>query len=386
MKVGLLAIPLILLGVTQTGVAATQQGFKRFSVSAGWLHVMPQGKANSFNINTDVANGMRANVGMISGDTILNNIDQAKYDELEATDPYNMNNIIFNSVIKTKYLDEIIKMNLTGNETPEEYDAILQTITGDAQINGLEHWNSNAGLEADNIDTLGIVFDYYLNDNVSLQFIGGIPPKVDLKGKGAVYAPFSSVAYPFPILPTDPIYDPSVPPIEVYLKKDLLITDLEAYDNAASARAWTPALEAVYHFGKSGVNKFRPYIGAGIMYAHYSDIKINSGVENDLIAAGHMIQNIHDGYGGAALEKKLSSGNIVVDVDANDAIAPIVTAGFNYDINDNWYATASVSYAKLNNVATIRVLNTNTGNELIHATTKIDIDPLITYVGVGYRF
>jgi len=76
----------------------------------------------------------------------------------------------------------------------------------------------------------------------------------------------------------------------------------------------------------------------------------------------------------------------VVDVDANDAIAPIVTAGFNYDLNDNWYATASVSYAKLNNVATISVLNTNTGNELIHATTKIDIDPLITYLGVGYRF
>ena len=108
MKVGLLAIPLILLGVTQTGVAATQQGFKRFSVSAGWLHVMPQGKANSFNINTDVANGMRANVGMISGDTILNNIDQAKYDELEATDPYNMNNIIFKSYSHSNYRCNIL--------------------------------------------------------------------------------------------------------------------------------------------------------------------------------------------------------------------------------------------------------------------------------------
>ncbi|EPQ3760955.1 OmpW/AlkL family protein, partial [Acinetobacter baumannii] len=28
------------------------EGVKRFSVSAGWLHVMPQGKANPFNINT----------------------------------------------------------------------------------------------------------------------------------------------------------------------------------------------------------------------------------------------------------------------------------------------------------------------------------------------
>ena len=57
MKLGLVAVPLILMGITQTGLAATPGNFKRFSVSAGWLHVMPQGKANPFNINTAVANG-----------------------------------------------------------------------------------------------------------------------------------------------------------------------------------------------------------------------------------------------------------------------------------------------------------------------------------------
>ena len=30
------------------------QRSKTVSVSAGWLHVMPQGKANPFNINTSV--------------------------------------------------------------------------------------------------------------------------------------------------------------------------------------------------------------------------------------------------------------------------------------------------------------------------------------------
>lgn len=30
------------------------EGVKRFSCPAGWLHVMPQGKANPFNINTSV--------------------------------------------------------------------------------------------------------------------------------------------------------------------------------------------------------------------------------------------------------------------------------------------------------------------------------------------
>jgi len=40
----------------------------------------------------------------------------------------------------------------------------------------------------------------------------------------------------------------------------------------------------------------------------------------------------------------------------------------------------------LNNEAKIYVTDRNTGKELIQANTKIDIDPLITYLGVGYRF
>ncbi|MEB3790506.1 OmpW/AlkL family protein [Acinetobacter sp. IK40] len=381
--VKIIVIATSLLAFTNMGHA---QEFKRYSVSAGWLHVMPQGKANRFNINTNVKNGTVADVGMISGDTILKNVDTAKYAELEKTDPNSFDLTIYNSIIKTKYLDEIIKMNLDGSETPEERDAILKTITGDAQISGIENWQSDAGLEADDIDTLGLMFDYYVNDNVSLKLIGGIPPKVKLKGKGTVYAPFEAIGHPLPNIPGTPDYDPNAPDINVYLKNGLLITDLNKYDKAATATAWTPAIQATYHFGKTGVNKFRPYIGAGLLYAHYSNIKINNGVKNDLIAAGHMIQNIHDGQAGAALEGRPSSGKMIVKVDADDAIAPIVSLGFNYDLNESWFATGSLSYAKLNNQATIKVINQNANSQLIHATTKIDIDPLITYLGVGYRF
>ncbi|MEX7541808.1 OmpW family outer membrane protein, partial [Acinetobacter baumannii] len=120
-------------------------------------------------------------------------------------------------------------------------------------------------------------------------------------------------------------------------------------------RAWTPAIEAQYQFGKSGVNKFRPYLGVGLMYAHFNDIKLNDEIRSDLISAGHMIQNVLDGKAGAALDRKESSGNMVVKVDADDAIAPIFTAGFTYDFNDSWYTVASVSYAKLNNRTQIDV-------------------------------
>ncbi len=86
------------------------------------------------------------------------------------------------------------------------------------------------------------------------------------------------------------------------------------------------------------------------------------------------------------LDGKESSGKMVVDVDADDAIAPIVTLGFTYDFTPSWFTVASVSYAKLNNKTKIDVINQTTGEQFIHATTKIDIDPLITYLGVGYRF
>lgn len=113
------------------------------------------------------------------------------------------------------------------------------------------------------------------------------------------------------------------------------------------------------------------------MYAYFNEIKLNSQINTDLIAAGHMIQNVLDNKAGAALDGKLSSGVMRVDVDADDAIAPIITAGFTYDLNENWYGVASISYAKLSNEATINVVNETTGAELIHATTKIDIDPII---------
>lgn len=366
MKIGALVVSIALLGVTQSGFTATEGGFKRFSVSAGWLHVMPQGKANPFNINTAVANGTVSKVGSISEGSFINAIDSN----------FTMND--FNVKEQLKELEKLDAFRQIGISDADRN--IIESESGTAVINGLDSWRSGGtGLEADNVDTLGLTVNYYLNDNVSLQLIGGIPPKVDIKGKGEIYAPLFGKATP---TGTAGMLFPE----GLDLKQDILITNLGAQSKVATARAWTPVLEAQYQFGKSGVNKFRPYIGAGIMYAYFNDIKLNSQINTDLIAAGHMIQNVLDNKAGAALDGKVSSGVMRVDVDADDAIAPVFTAGFTYDLNENWYGVASVSYAKLSNETTINVVNETTGAELIHATAKIDIDPLITYLGVGYRF
>jgi hypothetical protein len=38
--------------------------------------------------------------------------------------------------------------------------------------------------------------NYFFTDNISFEMKAGIPPKVDLQGKGKIYAPFSATATP----------------------------------------------------------------------------------------------------------------------------------------------------------------------------------------------
>ncbi|USA45516.1 outer membrane beta-barrel protein [Acinetobacter sp. C26M] len=362
---GICALPTLTFADSPYFSLKDGDGFKRFSVSAGWLHAMPQGSANPVNINTSVAEGTKSKVGSVTADSVLNAIDRSTE---EGQTKYNTLSTLLNTPIVSNVISEKI----------DGVTYLRSNISGEATINGLSNWQAQGtGLEADNVDTVGIMANYHFTDNLSLEVKAGIPPKVDIKGKGQIYAPLSGVDKPSGI---GSILG------DIPLKQDIHITDLTQGDKAATARAWLPAVELHYQFGKSGVNKFRPYVGAGVMYAYFNDLKINSGIESDLIKAGHMIQNIHDGKAGAALDGKTSSADPVVKLKATDTFAPIVTVGATYDFNPNWFAVGSVSYSKMNNEAKISVTDRNTGKELIRANTKIDIDPLITYVGVGYRF
>ena len=146
-------------------------------------------------------------------------------------------------------------ISYTGEEDKKKY--LRANTSGEATINGLDNWQAQGtGLEADDVTTLGIMSNYFFSDNVSLEIKAGIPPKVDIQGKGQIYAPLTSIAEPTGI-------GAFLSPLP--LKNDIFITDLSGHGKVAEARAWTPAFEFQYHFGKSGLNKFRPYVGAGMM-------------------------------------------------------------------------------------------------------------------------
>lgn len=352
--------------VLSANLAHADGDFKRWAVSVGWLHVMPQGSANSTNINTAVENGGNYGVGnnLKGADLLLSkNLDDVVNQS---------NNILVKNVIKS------LKSNVAKN--PDYLVSSLITNSAKADVYGISDWSNNAGLEADDVDTLGLTLSYFVNDHVSLELIGGVPPKVDIKGKGKIVASASSIANSTAAIPS------LINGVEI--NKDILITDLGGHGKVAEVTAWTPAITAKYHFGKSGVNKFRPFIGAGVVYGHFNKLKLNGGVEQDLINAGHMVQNVLDGNAGEALQNSgKSSANPVVKVKTDDAFAPVVTAGFSYDLTERWFTTASLTYMPdFHNTATIIVSDSKTGNQLIKANTKVDLDPLITYVGVGYRF
>lgn len=350
---GLATLPLLAHAESPYFSLQDGDGFKRFSVSVGALHVMPQGKAQPFQVNTAVKNGEVARNGTIQVDTVLNNL---------------------NSNVDREGLAAALEFLgfFTGGE-------LGSGLSGSSRIQGLEEWNNpGTGLEADDVTTLGILSNYFFTDHVSLEMKAGIPPKVDLQGKGKIYAPFAAIATPqIGSLPLEFL--------NIDLQNDIFITDLEAHGPAASARAWTPAFELQYHFGKTGVNKFRPYVGLGIMYAYFNELEINPRTEQDLIAAGHMIANIKEGNAGASLEGKPSNANPTVDLEATDAFAPIATVGFTYDFNHTWFAVGSVSYAHLKNETTITVSDDSLG-ELITSKADIEVNPILAYAGFGMRF
>ncbi|PVZ90267.1 OmpW family protein [Serratia sp. S1B] len=192
-----------------------------------------------------------------------------------------------------------------------------------------------AGFELKDSDTAEFKFDYLVDDNVSLGLIVGVPPTFDIKGKGQL------------------------------LGGGL---NLDKFSKVGDVKVYSPVVTGKYTFGAVN-NKLRPYVGAGLMYAHFSNFKLNSAVNSDLATTYAPI-------GGASIR------NVKID----DAVAPVAFIGADYNITKNWFVTASVSYVHLNTDAKLDVVNNATGATLVTGRSKIEINPIVTYLGVGYRF
>ena len=87
-------------------------GFKRFSVSVGALHVMPQGKAQPFRVNTSVKEGETAKVGDVKSQTVKDNLKEGFTPSL-----------LLQAALNT-------------------LDTIPSALSGTAEIRGLSQWDN----------------------------------------------------------------------------------------------------------------------------------------------------------------------------------------------------------------------------------------------------
>jgi outer membrane protein len=183
----------------------------------------------------------------------------------------------------------------------------------------------NTGASVSNANTLGIAYTRFVTDNFSVTVDAGIPPKFKLNAQGAIAQ--------------------------------------AGVGEIGSANQLSPAVLAKWHFLESNA-KIRPFVGLGLTYVWYSNIKSTDNFQNYMSAL--------TGGAGARTDIKLSS-----------SFAPVLNAGVSYAIDDKWSLNFSASYIPLKTKAE---LTTVRGPVTVRSETELKLNPLVTFLSVGYKF
>jgi outer membrane protein len=180
----------------------------------------------------------------------------------------------------------------------------------------------NSGATLGDGDTLGFTAGYFITDHIATQFDIGIPPQFDLKGTGA----------------------------------------FAQYGKIGSAKQWSPTLLLKYYFNQPQA-KFRPYLGIGVSRIWFTDEHITNGT----------------------FQNNVLHGPTTVTTDSS--WEPVFNAGFTYAFTDHWFAGFSISYLPLSTTAKLNTTaSTPVGPLTVQSQTKIRLNPIVTYVNIGYRF
>ncbi|HEX7933290.1 MAG TPA: OmpW family outer membrane protein [Paraburkholderia sp.] len=192
---------------------------------------------------------------------------------------------------------------------------------------GTSMTESGSGATVDDSDTFGLTATYFFTDHIATTAVFGIPPKFNLSGTGS----------------------------------------LSALGQIGSAYEWSPTLLMKYYFNDPQ-SRFRPYFGAGASYVWYSGVKLSTAVSSGSFLYSSTYGSVLEGTTTAKL---------------GSSFAPVINAGFAYNIDKHWSVDVSLSYMWLSTRAT---LTTKSSLGTVTSTTKLKLNPLISFVSVGYRF
>lgn len=199
-------------------------------------------------------------------------------------------------------------------------------------------------------DTLALIYSYFLSDHLALKFEGGIPAKFKLYGDGTV-------------APTGPA-------------GALINVDLGDPANNPLARVtqWSPVFMLQYFF-RDPRKEIRPYVGVGVTYTWFTDIKADKDFEASL----------NNRFGRTLALANLTPGDTKVSAAATPDIAPVFNMGVSAELSEHWSLSGSLSLSLLSTKAKIKIEAAN-GDRLATSTTNLDLNPLVMALLLGYRF
>jgi len=126
------------------------------------------------------------------------------------------------------------------------------------------------------------------------------------------------------------------------------------------AKQWSPAVIAKWYFGDKN-SQLRPFVGLGVTRVWYSSVSLSRSLQTTVAGAG---------------------GTATADL--SSSWAPVANVGLTYNLNEKWSLGLSVAYIPLKTDATIN--GRTAGGTATQATTKLTLDPLVTFLSVGYKF
>ena len=185
----------------------------------------------------------------------------------------------------------------------------------------------NTGSSLESADTLGLTYTRFLTDHIAAELVLGVPPRFRLNGAQAL-APVGELG---------------------------------------SARQWSPGVVFKYFFGDA-YSAFRPFVGAGLSYIWYSDVRLT------------------DGFQRAVSETVTRNANpdLRTEAKVDSKWAPMLNVGAAYQIDRHWGALLSVSYLPLKTRAHLRTYGTPVGT--VESQSDLKINPIVGMLAVTYRF
>lgn len=173
-------------------------------------------------------------------------------------------------------------------------------------------------------DTLGIAVTHFFTDNFGLTADLGVPPTFKLDGAG----------------------------------------DLGPLGQLGSARQWSPAIVAKWYFG-TAESKLRPFVGLGATYVRYSDVTLTQ-----------------------AFQSRASLNGGTASASLSHSFAPVFNTGATYNFDKHWSVGLSISYIPLKTDADIEAHPAGALAALgpQRYQTSIKINPIVSFVSVGYTF